>query len=233
MADASPYYTDNGNEVIVKLYMDDELDSLTNQQFKSEGGAFALSWMDGPVRRWEVMQYRDAEEVADKTYKLTTLHRGRLNSTTAAHPVGSTFVLLDGAVRVLDAQASWIGTDLTHRAVTNGLSPETAMQQTDTFTAQSQTEWPVAHVLLDHAGNDLHVEIVPRHRFGTALTPIRSANWTGYRIAATDGSNVLAVDVTNDTHTLDVTGWATPITVTVAQLNRITGAGPITTEVTP
>ena len=143
------------------------------------------------------------------------------------------FVLLDGAVRVLAAQSAWIGTDLTHRAVTNGLSPETAAQETEPYTALSQTEWPVAHVLLDHAGNDLHVEIVPRHRFGTSLHPVRSINWIGYRIAATDGSNAVAVDVTSDTHTIDVTGWASPITVTVAQLNRITGAGPTKTEATP
>lgn len=233
VAAASPYYTDNGIAVVVKLYMDDELDSLTNAQFLSEQGAFALSWEDGDVRRWEVMQYRDAEEIADKTYRLTTLHRGRLNTAAAEHPVGSLFVLLDASVRVVDAQSAWIGADLTHRAVTNSLSPETAAQDTQPFAAQSQTEWPVAHILLDHAGNDLHVDIVPRHRFGTALNPIRSINWTGYRITATDGSNTAAVDVTADTHAFDVTGWASPITVTVAQLNRITGAGPTVTEAIP
>lgn len=233
VADASPYYTDNGNEVVVKLYMDDEIDSLTDAQFLSEQGAFALSWLDSGVRRWEVMQYRDAEEIADKTWRLTTLHRGRLNSATAAHPAGSLFVLLDTAVRVVDAQSSWIGTDLTHRAVTNGLSPETATALTEPYNAHSQTEWPVAHVLLDHAGNDLTVGIVPRHRFGTSLNPIRSINWTGYRVTATDGSNTASVDTTADTYTLDVTGWASPITVTVAQLNRITGAGPTVTEAIP
>lgn len=229
---ASPYYTDTTNRVRVQLYIDGQLSSLTDSQFLSEQGAFVLSWEDSGATRWEIMQYRDAEDLGGGLYELTTLHRGVLNSDVAEHSVGATFVLLNGAVEKISAQSAWIDTELTHRAVSNGRSPESAAQQTDTWTALSQTEWPVAHVGAVHAGDDLVVTPVPRHRFGTDVSPIRSINWEGYRITATDGSNMLTADTTTS-HTFDVTGWASPITVTVSQLNRFTGAGPSVSEEIP
>ena len=63
-----------------------------------------------------------------------------------------------------------------------------------------------------------------------ASSPIRSINWDGYRWTATDGVNTVTRDGTAATETFDATGWASPVSVTVAQLNRITGAGPAVTE---
>lgn len=232
VAAASPYYTDDTNEVVVELFTDDDLHSLSQQQFLSEGGGFALSWEDGGTQKWELLQYRDATLVAPKTYRLTTLQRGRLNTEAAAHPVGAMFVLLDGAVQRQATQSGWIGTDLTHRAVSNGQSPEGADEQTLTYDGNSQREFPVANLLLERDGDDVHATAVPRHRFGTEDSPIRSLNHDGYRWAATDGANTAAAETNRDTPTwtIDATGWASPVTVTVAQLNRITGAGPTVSE---
>lgn len=228
---ASQHYTDGTNVVRVRLYRPgDELESLTQQQFLSEGGAFALSWMDGSVRRWEVMQYRDAVNEGDGVFALTTLLRGRLNTSPAAHVAGDMFVLLDGVIAV-DAITAWLGQALTHRFISFGRSADGTVTTTETYTGVSQTEWPVAHVLparLD--ANTISVRAVPRHRFGTEDRPVRSVNWTGYRWAVTDGSNTITRDGLADTETFDTTGWATPITITVAQLNRITGAGPAVSE---
>ncbi len=227
---ASPHYTDTTNVVEVLLYMDDEIEAISEQAFLSEGGAFALSWDDGGTRRWELMQYRDAELIAPKTYRLTTLHRGQLNTEAAAHPTNAVFVLLDAAIQRQAAQSAWIGTDLTHRAVSNGQTPDGADEQTLTYAGNSQREFPVAHLILSRAGDDVTATAVPRHRFGTDDAPIRSLNWDGYRWTATDGANTVTRDGTAETETFDCTGWASPVSVTVAQLNRITGAGPTVTE---
>lgn len=227
VTDASEHYTDTTNVVRVQLFTDDELQSLTQQQFLSEGGAFAL---EKPGGGWEVMQYRDADQNMDGEWELSTLLRGRLNSGTDEHLAGARFVLLDG-VYAVDADVGMIGQDLTHRAVSLGTSPEVAPVSTDTYTGQSQIEWPVAHILSDGVDSgSLPVQIIPQHRFGTEDHPVRSINWQGYRLTATDGSNTATVDTLSDTHTFSVGGWSDPITVTASQLNRFTGAGPSVSE---
>lgn len=228
---ASPHYTDTTNIVRVTLYSDDELDTHTQQQFLSENGAFALSWDDSGARRWEVMQYRDAVKIGDQQWELSTLARGRLDTAAAEHPSGSMFVLLDVGVRATPAQVAWIGQDIEHRAVSNGQQPDQAIPYTEEYTGQSQREWPVAHLFGNFDGDDLRLTCVPRHRFGTEDNPVQSINHDGYRWTATDGVNSLSADTAGPSHNFDVTGWSAPITVTVAQLNRITGAGPAVSEV--
>jgi hypothetical protein len=213
--------------------MDDEIESITNTAFKSEGGAFVLSWETSEGRQWEVMQYRDAQQDSNGDWVLTTLHRGRLDSETAEHPPGSTFVLLDTAIRMVTAQTAWIDTDLTHRAITNGMTPESAAVETELYTARSQTEWPVAHLFLEQdSAGDTTATVVPRHRFGTSLNPIASNNWRGYRWTVTDGSNTITREGTSELEVFDTSGWGA-VTVTVSQLNRLTGAGPSVSEVIP
>lgn len=230
ITDASEHFTDTTNVVSVSLYQDDELQTFTQQQFLSENGAFALSWMDGAVRRWEIMQYRDAVKAGDQTWELTTLLRGRLNTQTAAHQPGALLVVLDSGIKAMAMQTAWIGEDITHRAVSNGQSPDQATPYTQEYTGQSQREWPVASIEAALDGDVLDVSYVPRHRFGTDDHPVRSVNWDGYRVSASDGVNTEAVDTLADFHTFDVTGWATPITVSVSQLNRFTGEGPAVTK---
>lgn len=231
---ASPAYTDTTNEIVVRLFTSDELESRTQEIWLSQGGAFALSWMDGEDRRWELMQFRDAEEIGDKTYRLSHLMRGRKGTEAVSHPAGSKFVFLDTTVLRLPAQSAWIGTDLYHRAVSNGLSPESAEIHDDLYSGNSQREWPVAHLLLSSMASLITAEVIPRHRFGTSMNPVRSVNWIGYRWAVSDGTNTINRDGTGPVETFDVSGWSSPVTVTVSQLNRITGPGPsVSEEISP
>jgi hypothetical protein len=226
VSEASEHYTDTTNAVRVQLYLDDALDSLSNEQFLSEGGAFALEKPDGT---WELMQYRDAVDEGDRTFTLTHLLRGRLNSSPSEHEVGARFVLLSG-VRTVDAVTAFIGRELVHRPVSMGASPDGTPQVSDTFTGQSQVEFPVAYVFLSRAGDVISARTVPRHRFGTEVVPVRSLNWIAFRWTATDGTNIATQDTTSETATFDVTGWSSPVTISVAQVNRFTGAGPSVSE---
>lgn len=225
-ADASEHYTDTTNLVKVQLFLPEDIDSITDAEFLSKGGAFAIQSVDGS---WELMQYRDALQTSDYSYTLSTLLRGRLNTTTAAHAAGALIVFLE-YTKAVTADTSMIGATLTHRAVSNGLSPETAFPQDGTFAAKSQTEWPVANLLLSRASNTITATAVPRHRFGTEVVPVRSVHWVAYRWTATAGANSITKDTTTDATTFDVTGWSSPVTVTVSQVNRYTGAGPSVSE---
>lgn len=221
----SEHYTDTTNTVSVALYMDDELESLSDAQWLSEGGAFALETESG----WEIMQYRDAYQDSEGVWHLTHLARGRLNTAPAEHLPGSRFVLLDG-VRFIDATVGMIGQPLTLRAAAVGRSPETAVPETITYQGNSQREFQVAHLFAGLDGDDLSLQATPRDRFGTEDHPVRSINHDGFRWSATDGSSTVSLDTDHATATLDVSGLSTPITVTVAQINRFTGAGPTVSE---
>ena len=226
---ASRYYTDTTNAIRVRLYLDDEIESLTDAQFNSEGGAFMLSYQDSGSTQWEMIQYRDAEQDSGGDWLLTTLKRGQLNTDPVEHAPGDILVLLDG-VKSVDAVTAWLNTDLTHRATSAGRSPDGVPTQTDEFTGASQREFPVASVELSRDGDDITVSIIPRHRFGTESNPIRSINWERYAIEISDGSSVSVVGSTADTFTFDASALSTPITVSVAQRNRLTGDGPFVSE---
>lgn len=225
---ASEHYPDTTNVVRVQLYTDDEIESLTDAQFLSEGGSFALKNDDGT---WEILQYRDVDDEGSRTFALSHLARGRLNTGGSAHSVGARFVLLEG-VRRVDTVTANLDTTLDHRAVSIGTAPDTAIIQSTLWTGLSQTEFPVANLLLDISGSTLEARAVPRHRFGTEDNPVQSSNWVGYRWTVTDGVNTINRDGLSATELFDVTGWTTPITVTVAQRNRFTGPGPTVSEST-
>lgn len=220
-------YTDTTNVVRVQLIRaDHEISSISESSFLNGGGGFALEKPDGS---YEVMQYLDAVDEGSGIFALTTLHRGVLNSKPSAHIPGARFVLLSGASSV-PAESSWIGRDLVHRAPSLGQSPEDADQQTEEFVGRSQREWSVASFMLHRSGDDILGSWSPRHRFGSEISPVASINFQGFRITLNDGADVVTFDTTEAGFTYDASALGTPIDVTVAALNRITGLGETTTE---
>lgn len=223
---ASEFYTDTTNAVYVKLIRDGQsLQALTDQQFLSEQGAFALEKAD---RSWEIMQYRDAVQDSSGAYILKMLHRGLLNSGVSAHTAGAKFVMLE-RVQHIPAVSAWIGQPLTHRAVSLGDSPELASAQTATYYGRSQIEWPVAYLQLSRDGSDnITASWTPRHRFGTEDAPVASINFQGYRVVLDDGSSTVSFDTLSPGFVYDASALGSVVTVGVSALNRITGAGPST-----
>lgn len=220
---ASEHYTDTTNLVRVQLLRAaHELEPVSEASFLAGGGAFALEKADGG---WEVLQYRDAEDEGDGVFALSTLHRGLLNSGPSAHATDALFVLLSGATKVV-AQSSWLGKDLVHRAPTVGQSPEDAEEVDTTYQGRMQTEWPVASFSLARSVDTVSGTWAWRHRFGSDARPLPSVNFTGARVTLTDGTNTETFDTATPAFERELTGWDTPVTVTVATLNRITGPGP-------
>lgn len=222
VASASQHYTDTTSVVRVQLIRQGQvLEDLTEFQFLTEGGAFALQTASG----WEILQYLDAEDEGDGVFALRTLHRGLLNTTPASHSQNDLFVSLERASHI-PAQASWIGMTLSHRGVSIGRSPETATEVIEEFEGNSQREWPVAQVQATEAAGIVSVSWIPRHRFGSDLVPVASINFQGYRVTVDDGTNSITQDVTTSSATIDASALTLPVTVSVAPINRITGLGP-------
>lgn len=226
VADASEFFTDTTNVMRVQFYLDDEIDSITQEQFLSEGNGCAVQKADGS---WELMQFRDAVDEGNGLYSLSYLQRGRLNSGTEEHLPGRLFVLFD-FLRKVPAVTGFLETDLTHRAVSYTTSPESAATQTDTYVGRSQMEFPVAHFTAERVGDTISGTIVPRHRFGTEDSPVRSINWAGYEITASaTGQTETIISMTED-FSIEVVGFSSPVLLTISQVNRFPIPGPTVSE---
>ena len=233
VTDASEHYTDTTNRVQVQLDLaaySERVQSLSLTEFLSEGGGFALRNADGDV---EILQYMDVDDLGDGLLELTTLLRGRLNTGTFAFPTGSRFVLLSSVV-VATTPSSHIGQTVLHRAISYGETAETATTDSVEMVGNSAKEWPVANVLLERTGDTINVSIVPRHRFGTELNPIRSVNWTNYLVEFRDAlDQVETVSSIAADLSFDASAMTFPIEVTVWQVNRFPWgtSDPVTEEI--
>ena len=235
------WYTDETNAVVVELYTDDDLESRSEVEFLNGGGAFALSYSHGGNRpTWEVMQFRDAEKIGPKLWKLTTIHRGQKGTLPNTHSPGDQFVLLDSSVLRLPAQVAWLWAGgappgetarppLVHRAVSNGQTPDTADVVESLYLGFSQREWSTAQVMAERDGGTITASVIPRQRFGTSMNPIRSVNFEGYewQVATTPSGDVLTTVTTgpDEPNVTMTVAWPGPVVVSCVLRNRLTGAG--------
>lgn len=229
IADAAEAGDDTTNVVRVKVH-GGELNSITRLQYLSEGNPSALVHSDATA---ELIQFQDAEELADDNYELTMLARGRLGSETMEHPAGTKFVFLD-SVYFLELPSSLIGRTLQFRAVTFGTSPDTStVYSVPFYPVYTQTELAPIFVSASVDMDILSIELMARHRFGVDMNPIPSGNYKGFAGTITDGTNTKSLtDVNGQLAPANIAGWSSPITLTAYQVNRITGNGiPLTHEI--
>lgn len=216
---------DSTSTLSVQLYdHDDELISYASADWMAKAGMCAVGYSDGT---WELLQYETATLVSSGLYDLTNLRRGRLQTSAAAHAVGDKFVFFDENMHVYSAQTTWLATSLKFRATSVGLTPEGDTIQTLTYAGAMQKEFPVASFTATFDTKIVRITaIVPLYRFGTDAAPIKSTNWSGYRIICTGATGTITVNTTDTFATIDCTTIGAVSAVSVAQLNRITGAGP-------
>jgi len=227
---ASEWYSDETNAIeLVLARTDDNLAAITREQWLSRGNAAALVRADGSA---EIVQFRGAVETAPGAWRLTGLLRGRLNSGASAHAVGAVFVLLEGALMV-QAGSERLGATINHRAYSVGNDLTTAVSQARAWTGRSQREWPPIIDNATRTGDSLTVAWTPRHRFGSEEAPVASSHFDGWQVEAVSGATTRSATVITPAATIDVTGLANPITVTVRGRNRLAGLGDAATRIVP
>lgn len=229
LAAASEFYTDATNAVLVQLISTgDELESLTQQQFLSEQNPAAIVYPDGTA---ELIQFRDVEDLGDGLWRLTTLQRGRLATAAGPHATGARFVMLDGT-SFLTLPTALVGQTLQLRVTSIGSNPETAPVYSFVWDpAHSQTEFPAAFLTLERSGGDIVANWSPRWRFGTDVNPVQSLRFGGWGVEVSDGTVTNTFTTTTPDFVHSDSPYTGPVTVTVAQLNTITGAGPSISEI--
>lgn len=175
----------------------------------------------------EVIQYQTVTDLGNNTYRLSGLVRNRYDTVPTNHAAGVRFVLIDSSLLFVQAQQWMLGQSLSFRAVSFGTSADAYAWQPYEFTkGVSQTEWQPKMVRANDVGSDIVVTWLGRGRLGTPSNAYHSQYFRGYRVTYTNGANVTTHDVTGTTDTL-VGGASLPgsVTITVAGINAITGAG--------
>lgn len=180
----------------------------------------------------EIIQFMTADEISEGVWELSYLLRGRKGTSTTSHAVGQRFVLLDrSSIAMIPAGLLDIGRTLTFRATSFGNVADSSSVTVDmTYTGRSQIEREVSHLTARREGSDAVVDWIGIGRLGGGAAAAHGSRFTGYRVTFDDGSSAgtIVVDTTAQTLTQDVTGLASPITITVQQVNALTGAGPST-----
>lgn len=203
----------------VTVYLPDAPESVDYATLLRYNNRAALQLDDGT---WEVLQYQTVTANGSNSYTLSGLLRGRYNTTPGAAASGATFVLLDGYVGFVPCERWMLDQTFKVRAVSYGTDPDVVTGTDFTLTGASQTEWPPHYVRASRDGSDnVTVTWIGRGRLGTETAPFHSQHFTGYRVTFSDGHTA---DVTDTTYTRSSTPPG--VTVSVAALNAITGAGP-------
>ena len=207
-------------------------ESITRQELLRYGNLFAVQHADGS---WELAQFQTATEVGNEQYLLTGIVRGRYGTVPARVNGGAPIVpMASGGLSATQMERGGIGADRWVRAVSYGGPTEDEVEWAH-YNAQSPamvTEFAPHAVRAVRASpsNDITATWVGRGRLGVETSPHHSpTNFAGYRVIYSDGytADVLPT-VTTHTRAAAPAG----VTIHIAAVNVITGAGPLSEGVT-
>lgn len=209
----------------VRVEVNGQLDSITELQLLNEFNPCVVGN--------EICQFQDATLVSDGVYDLSILTRGRLDTNTENHVIGTRFVLL-GFQAFIEAPSTWVGRTVTLRAVTNGTSVES--NQPIAFLwqpAEIQTEWaPVQFIGTRDASDNVSIGWNGRGRLGDNESPSDSAFFSGYVVSITKGATTVTKSVgtaqsfmySAAEQTVDFGSATGTLTISIVAMNRITDA---------
>lgn len=227
---------DEGNELRVEL-LNGELESRQMAEVLAGANTAAI----GAHGRWEIVQFVDAENLAGKVWRLTTLLRGRRGT---EHAVGSSeegdlFVLLsDGAIGRVNLNVADINAPIVYRIATIG---SVLPKESTSFTCAGVSLRPFAptHVQgeRDSSGN-LTITWVRRDRMQLDYVPgeatLMSEELEDYEVDIIDSSGEVqrTLSVSNRSavysaaqQTTDFGSVQSSVTVRVYQISTAVGRG--------
>ena len=173
----------------------------------------------------ELVAFAEPDEVTPGTWELSHWLRGRKGTDTATHAPGERFVMLDSTM-FIPAELSWLGRDLTFRAITFGRPVDEATIVTVPFTGQSQVERQPAYLQARRDGTDAVISWQGVGRLGGGANVAMGVHFAGYVVTLTDGSVTQTHDTLANSLTTSLSAFTGPVTVKVQQRNALTGPGP-------
>lgn len=166
----------------------------------------------------EIINFSAATETSEGVWELSGLLRGRLYTDPVSHMAGERFVLLESAyVPFIDMEPYLIDEALYFRATSLNSSTQTTVNET--ITGKSQIEPPPGYLRAHRDSGNLVISWIGTGVKGGKTTVLMSDYFIGYRVTV----NASITDTEANTLTVSDPGGA--VTITVQQLNSITGAG--------
>ncbi|GAB2899687.1 phage tail protein [Microbulbifer echini] len=202
---------DTHNRVQLRLY--DTNDALENRTL-----ADLLNRQNRALIGHEIVSFGEAEEISPGVWEIGYLLRGRLGTNPTNHPAGTRFVLLErNTLNYIPTERYNLGQTLTFRATSIGSGKETTTS--GLFSGASHAEPAPANLSAHRNGGQLVIQWHGVGRLGGRAAYDQSQFFAGYRVTV----NGQSTDTSATTLTLADPGTAT---ITVSQLNSITGPGP-------
>ncbi|MCH2078091.1 MAG: glycoside hydrolase/phage tail family protein [Rhodobacteraceae bacterium] len=214
------------------------LSSITEEALLAGGNLAAIG--DGSADNWEIIQFQNANLVAEDTYELSVLLRGQAGSDAlmpAIWAAGGLFVLLDGAVEQLELASSTRDVEQTYRIGTSGrpFDDPSYGEQVLAFSGVGLRPLSPVHLKVETEGSDLAVSWIRRTRedgdpWGEGDVPLGEAV-ESYRVRAVRGNTVLREEyVSTSTWTYTAAaraadGLAPGDQLRVAQVSEKVGSG--------
>jgi hypothetical protein len=161
LPDAPWYLTDTTSTVDVQL-THGVLLPITPAAFQAGGNLAMLGS--------ELIQFRDADLIGERTYRLSHLWRGRRGTqwATGTHAGGEAFTWLDPAVYRLEQPLSERYVPRQWKAVTRGLPITSATPQTYALLSENLRPWPAASLVVERVVNDWRISWRGTARFSGA-----------------------------------------------------------------
>lgn len=174
----------------------------------------------------ELIQFAGADEYTPGVWDLSYFLRGRKGTKTESHPPGTRFILLE-QLTAIPVSVTSLGRMLTFRATSYGKTVDTGTVVSMLYTGVSQTEREPAYLAARRDGTDAIVSWQGVGRLGGGATVAQGSRFVGYRVTFDDGTlPPVIVDTSAQTLTQGVGALGAPLTISVEQINSITGAGP-------
>lgn len=173
----------------------------------------------------ELVNFALTDEIEPGLWEISYFLRGRKGTGSVTHPPGTRFIMLNlGALVFVGADLFQYQRDLTFRVTSLGADRESEVF-TVNFTGQSQRERQPAYLQARRTGGNLVITWQGVGRLGGGSRVAMGALFAGFRVTVNG--------VTQDTtaRTLTVTDPGGAVTISVQQLNQLTGPGPALTVV--
>ncbi len=229
---------DFGNQFDVQLEYG-QLTSLEDLSLFNGGNLAAVQNTNG---QWEVIQFKNAELIAEKTYRLSTLLRGQggtENYMENINPAGASFILLDDAITNVSLGINDIGLPYNWKygPANRDIGHSSYSEITHAFSGQSYKPLSPVHIETTFINNNLHISWKRRTRIGGDSWELSEVPLGEeielYEIEIMDGENVIrlmssTIQQVTYTEADQLTDWGTiqsSYAIRIYQISATTGRG--------
>lgn len=212
---------------------------LLNGELEGMNEAAVLNGANAAIVGDEIIQFKNAELLAEGKYRISGLLRGRLGTewATSTHVAGERFVVLNNAVSAYEMPVYLVGLTREYKGVTIGKALDSATAEDITFGAASLKPYAPVHISAERIADDITISWVRRTRIGGDLrdgvdVPL-SEETEKYEVDIMDGiTAVRTIVVTSSSATYSaaeqVADFGAPqssVSVKIYQISAIVGRG--------